>query len=409
MLKEKLSELPTWRRNLFVLWFGVFMTGIGFSEVMPFLSLYVDTLGDCTKNQLTFYSGLTFSITFLMTAIISPFWGKLADSKGRKLMLLRASLGMAIVFFLMGAAQNIWQLIFFRALQGLCGGFISNANAMIATQTPKDKSGYALGTLVTGVTGGQLIGPFIGGILASIVSYRLSFIITGIIFLLVFALVITLVKEEFTSIAPGESLSRKEVFKQLKHPQLTISLFLTTFIIQIVNQSISPIVALFVRELNNGNSGTTFWAGVVAAMPGIATMLAAPKFGRLGDRIGTHRIMLIGFTLAFSFMLPTGFVTAVWQLAILRFMIGISDATMLPAVQTLISKTTPSQITSRIFAYNQSFQSLGSVAGPIMGTIVAMFFDYRGIFIASAFLIVVNAVLFFYRTKSLKNDHALNL
>src|SRR5699024_12394450 len=97
MLKEKLSELPTWRRNFFVFLFVVFITGIGFSEVMPFLSLYVDTLGDFTKNQLTFYSGLTFSITFLMTAIISPFWGKLADSKGRKLMLLRASLGMAIV------------------------------------------------------------------------------------------------------------------------------------------------------------------------------------------------------------------------------------------------------------------------------------------------------------------------
>lgn len=385
------------------------MTGIGFSEVMPFLSLYVDTLGDFTKSQLTFYSGLTFSITFLMTAIISPFWGKLADSRGRKLMLIRASLGMAIVFFLMGAVQNVWQLIFLRAMQGLFGGFISNSNAMIATQTPKEQSGYALGTLVTGVTGGQLLGPFIGGVLASLVSYRLAFIITGIIFLLVFLLVATLVKEEFTPVPKGESLSRKEVFAQLSYPKLTIGLFTTTFIIQIVNQSISPIISLFVRELNNGAGSTTLWAGLVAAMPGIATMLAAPRFGQLGDRIGTHRIMLMGFSLAFIFMLPTGFVTAVWQLAILRFMIGISDATMLPAVQTLLTKTTPTQVTSRIFAYNQSFQSLGSVAGPIMGTFVAMFFDYSGIFIASALLIVVNACLFFYRTKSLKGDKNLNL
>ena len=107
MIQRRLSGLPTWQRNLYVLWFGVFMTGIGFSEVMPFLSLYVDTLGHFTKNQLTFYSGAAFAITFLMTAIVSPFWGKLADSKGRKLMLLRASLGMAIVFLLMGVAQNI--------------------------------------------------------------------------------------------------------------------------------------------------------------------------------------------------------------------------------------------------------------------------------------------------------------
>ena len=119
--------------------------------------------------------------------------------------------------------------------------------------------------------------------------------------------------------------------------------------------------------------------------------------------------MLMGFSLAFIFMLPTGFVTAIWQLVILRFMIGISDATMLPAVQTLLTKTTPTRVTSRIFAYNQSFRSLGSVFGPIMGTVVAMFFDYNGIFIASALLILVNACLFFYRTKSLKHDKNIKL
>ena len=403
MIQRRLSGLPTWQRNLYVLWVGVFMTGIGFSEVMPFLSLYVDTLGHFTKNQLTFYSGAAFAITFLMTAIVSPFWGKLADSKRRKLMLLRASLGMAIVFLLMGVAQNIWQLIFLRALQGLFGGFISNANAMIATQTPKERSGYALGLLVTGVTGGNLLGPFLGGVLASLVSYRISFVITGIIFLLVFTLTLTMVKEEFTPIERGASPSRKEVFQMLKFPKLTIVLFTTTLIIQMVNQSISPIVALFVRELNHGAPSTTFLAGLVAAMPGIATMIAAPRFGRIGDRIGTNRMIMIGFALAFIFMLPTGFVTAVWQLVILRFMIGISDATMLPAVQTMLSKSTPREITSRIFAYNQSFQSLGAVAGPMLGTLVATYFDYNGIFMVSAALIVVNAIIFGTNTRFLRH------
>lgn len=402
MIQQKLANFPTWQRNLFVLWFGVFMTGIGFSEVLPFLSLYVDTMGDFTKNQLTFYSGLAFAITFLMTAIVSPFWGKLADSRGRKLMLLRASLGMAIVFALMGLAHNVWELILLRALQGLFGGFISNANAMIATQTPKERSGYALGFLVTGVTAGQLLGPFVGGILASIVSYRVSFFITGIILFLVFILTLTLVKEEFTPVQRGASPSRKEVFSMLKYPQLTIGLFTTTFIIQTVNLSINPIVALFVRELNHHAGSTTFWAGAVAAMPGIATMIAAPKFGRIGDRIGTHRMIMIGFAMAFVFMLPTGFATAVWQLLILRFMIGISDATMLPAVQTMLSKSTPREVTSRIFAYNQSFQSLGAVAGPMLGTVIASFFDYNGIFIVSAGLIVVNAILFYSRTRFLR-------
>ncbi|MDR3190619.1 MAG: multidrug efflux MFS transporter [Lactobacillaceae bacterium] len=399
----KLNAMDTWRRNLYVLWFGVFMTGIGFSEVMPFLSLYVDTLGHFSKNQLTLYSGMAFMMSFLVQIFVSPLWGKLADSKGRKLMLIRAALGMAVAFGLMGFVTNVWELIALRALQGFFGGFVSNANAMIASQTPKEHSGYALGVLVTGITAGNLLGPFVGGVLASIVSYRMAFFITSGILLLVLILVIWLVKEEFTPIARGKALKAKEVIEKLPYARVTLGLFITTMIVMTVNTSISPIVALFVRELNHGAGNTTFLAGVIAAMPGIATVIAAPRFGRLGDHIGTRRIIMYGFILAFWVFIPTSFVTSVTQLAIMRFMVGISDATMLPAIQTLLTKTTPKEITSRIFAYNQSFQSIGAVAGPLMGTVVASYMDYRGIFLVSGLLIAVNAGLFMWNTRVLKD------
>ncbi|WP_241146392.1 MFS transporter, partial [Leuconostoc mesenteroides] len=192
---SKNQEKSLWKRNVLVLWFGVFMTGIALSEVMPFLSLYIDTLGHFSKNQLTFYSGAIFSVSFLVMAIVSPLWGKLADRKGRKLMMLRAALGMAIVLFLMGYVTNVWQLFILRALQGATGGYISNSNALIATQTPKEHAGHALGILVTGLTAGNLLGPLFGGALASVVSYRMSFHITGIILFLVFILTMFFVKE----------------------------------------------------------------------------------------------------------------------------------------------------------------------------------------------------------------------
>ncbi len=165
----------SWRRNLAVLWFGTFMAGIGFSEVMPFLSLYVDSLGHFTHNELSVYSGLAFAASYFVTAIASPLWGKLADRTGRKLMLVRASAGMAIVFILMGLVTNVWQLIGLRLLQGVFSGYISNANALIATQVPKRRSGQALGTLVTGNVSGALLGPLLGGTLASFFSYRVTF------------------------------------------------------------------------------------------------------------------------------------------------------------------------------------------------------------------------------------------
>ncbi len=136
------------------------LTGAAFSPVMPFLPLYVEQLGVTGHSALNMWSGLVFSITF--SAIASPFWG-LADRKGRKIMLLRSALGMAIVMMLMGMAQNIWQFLLLRALLGLLGGFIPNANALIATQIPRHKSGWALGTLSTGAVSGALLGPLAGG------------------------------------------------------------------------------------------------------------------------------------------------------------------------------------------------------------------------------------------------------
>ncbi|VFS15627.1 Metal-tetracycline/H(+) antiporter [Yokenella regensburgei] len=151
-----------WKRNLTVVWLGCFLTGAAFSLVMPFLPLYVEQLGVTGHSELNLWSGLVFSITFLFSAIASPFWGGLADRKGRKIMLLRSALGMSIVMVLMGLAQNVWQFLVLRALLGLLGGFIPNANALIATQIPRHKSGWALGTLSTGAVSGALLGPLAG-------------------------------------------------------------------------------------------------------------------------------------------------------------------------------------------------------------------------------------------------------
>lgn len=390
--REKPTEL--WQKNLMILWFGVFMMGIGFSEVMPFLSLYVDTLGHFSTNELNFYSAVIFSISFLTTAFTAPFWGRLADEKGRKLMLLRASLGMAIIFILMGLATSVWQLIVLRAIQGVLGGFISNATAFVATQTPKEHSGYAMGVIVTGMTAGQLLGPFIGGTLASIAGFRMTFFVTGFIFFLVFLLILWGINEHFVPTTRENAPSLKEVIQQLPHARLTLGLFITTMMIQIVNLSITPIISLFVRQLNNTPLSVTFLAGIVAAMPGLATLIAAPRFGALGDRVGTERMVMVGFLITILALVPTAFVTSVWQLAFFRFFMGIGDSTMLPAVQTLLSKTTPKKITSRIFAYNQSFQAIGSVTGPMFGTVIALYFGYQGIFIGSAILVLITAIFF---------------
>ena len=393
----KKSSKPLWAKNLIVLWFGVFMTGIGMSEVMPFLSLFINDLGTFTKTTLTVYSSLVFAISFLVMAIVSPFWGRLADKKGRKLMLLRASLGMAIVFLLMGLVTNVWQLMVLRAIQGAFGGYVSNSNALIAMQTPKEHSGHALSILVTGITAGTLLGPLIGGILASLFSYRISFYITGIIMFLVFILTYKFVYEDFIVLKPSEQKNiPTQSFRDVTANPLIIILFITTMIIQIVNMSINPILSLFVKELGSQNIAITLAAGIIAAMPGISTVIAAPLFGKLGDRIGTHKLLTFGFTFGVIIFFATFFVQDIYQLTALRFLTGLADATLLPSIQTLLTKNTPSTNTSLVFSYNQSFQSIGSVLGPLLGALIANIFDYRGIFLFSSIIMLFNLGLFGY-------------
>ncbi|MCM0582823.1 MFS transporter [Weissella diestrammenae] len=403
MLK-KLEQFPIWQRNMYVLWVGVFLTGAGLSMVNPFLSLYIDTLGNFTKSELSLYSGATFAISFLMMAIVSPLWGKLADLKGRKKMILRAGIGMSIVFIGMSAVSNVWELMLLRALQGAFGGFISNSNALIASETPLERSGYAMGVMMTGSTAGTLLGPLFGGMMADAFGYRYSFMLTGGLILLSTILVLLLVKEVFVPVKRGETLSRQAVFKTLKYPGVMKGLFFTTMMIMTVNQSINPILALFVRELNHHGSNTALLAGIVAATPGVAALIAAPRLGRLGDKLGTSKVMMFGFGLAFIVFLPMGWVSAVWQLAALRFFIGISDSTMMPALQTLITKTAPHEVVSRMFAYNQSYQAMGSVIGPIIGAVATSFFDYRGVFIISGLIIGINGIWFRYNTRQLRED-----
>ncbi|ATM21778.1 multidrug efflux MFS transporter MdtG [Raoultella ornithinolytica] len=355
-----------WKRNLTVTWLGCFLTGAAFSLVMPFLPLYVEQLGVTGHSALNMWSGLVFSITFLFSAVASPFWGGLADRKGRKIMLLRSALGMAIVMMLMGLAQNIWQFLVLRALLGLLGGFIPNANALIATQIPRQKSGWALGTLSTGAVSGALLGPLAGGFLADHWGLRTVFFLTASVLLVCFILTLFFIREQFVPVAKKEMLNARNVFSSLKSPKLVLSLFVTTMIIQVATGSIAPILTLYVRELAGDVGNVAFISGMIASVPGVAALISAPRLGKLGDRIGPEKILIVA---------------------------------LLPAVQTLLVYNSTSQVAGRIFSYNQSFRDIGNVTGPLIGAAVSASYGFRAVFFVTATVVLFNAI---YSTLSLR-------
>ncbi|MBP5815762.1 MFS transporter [Lactiplantibacillus plantarum] len=384
-------ERGPWHRNLIVLWFCTFVAGMAFSEIMPFLSLFVSQLGDFTKAQITFYSGLAFAADYAISAISAPLWGIIADKKGRKIMLLRASLGMAVAMGLMGFVTNVWQLVALRALQGVFAGFISNVQALVASQTPRKYSGRALSTLITGAVSGQLFGPVIGGLLAQLFSIRNTFFITAGLLMVAFLLSLFFVQEHFKPVAhhrePGDSRNPLAAFQ---NPRLIIVMLCSTAIVQFGNASIAPIISLYVRELMHYRGSITVVAGIIAALPGISNIFSAPRLGRYGDQHGSGKVLLFGYIFAVIMYFPQGIVTSVVALGILRFAIGISDGALYPEIQTVLTKNTPVHLTSTIFSYNQSFQAIGNMFGALLGGLVAGWFNYNAVFIMTALLLLIN-------------------
>ncbi len=383
--------MESWKVNIISVWFGCFFTGLAISQILPFLPLYVEQLGVTSHEALSMWSGLTFSVTFLVSAIVSPMWGSLADRKGRKLMLLRASLGMAVAILMQAFATNIWQLFFLRAIMGLTSGYIPNAMALVASQVPRERSGWALSTLSTAQISGVILGPLMGGYMADHLGLRMVFFVTAALLMVSFTVTLLLIKE---GVRPrsgkAERLSGKAVFATLPYPWLMLSLFVTTLVIQLSNGSIGPILALFIKQLSPDSANIAFMSGFIAAVPGISALFSAPKLGKLGDRIGTARVLMA--TLIFSVVLffAMSWVTSPMQLAALRFLLGFADGAMLPAVQTLLVKYSSDQVTGRIFGYNQSFMYLGNVVGPLMGAGVSAAAGFRWVFIATALVVLIN-------------------
>ena len=372
----------SWKENLRVAWFGSFLTGASISLVVPFMPIFVEQLG-IEGDQVAFYAGLAISVSAVSAALVSPIWGILADKYGRKPMMIRAGLAMTITMGGLAFVPNIYWLLFLRLLNGVFTGFVPNATALIASQVPKDKSGAALGTLSTGVVAGTLTGPFVGGFIAEIFGIRNVFLLVGSFLFLAAILTIFFIKEDFQPVAKEKAIPTKEVFSSFKYPRLLVNLFLTSFVIQFSAQSIGPILALYVRDLGQ-TENLLFVSGLIVSSMGFSSMMSAGILGKLGDKVGNHRLLVAAQIYSVIIYILCAHATSPLQLGLYRFLFGLGTGALIPGVNALLSKMTPKSGISRIFAFNQVFFYLGGVIGPMAGSAVAGYLGYHAVFYATA-------------------------
>ncbi|MEQ5838488.1 MFS transporter [Paraburkholderia acidicola] len=383
-----------WRRNLAVCVFGSFTTLVSLSMLLPFLPLYVQQLGVTSPSAVIQWSGVAFGATFFGTAITAPVWGHLADRYGRKPMLIRAAIGMAIVMSLIGVAHNVVELVVLRLAAGLVGGYASAAIVMIGTQAPRERAGWALGILSTGALTGNLVGPLVGGFLPTWVGIRGTFFVGGAMIAVAAAATIFLIREDFDRESDAKSKAPKTAAPMPAADRSRIgALLVTAMMVLLANMSIEPIITVFIGQLGVANDHVARTAGIVMAASAFGSLLTAARLGALADRVGSWKV-IIGCLLATGLvMVPQAFVTHWWQLAALRGLMGMTIAGLLPAIAKLMRQTVPERSTGKALGYLQSAQFTGQVVGPLIGGQIGAHVGLHQVFFVTGSLLVLCAVL----------------
>lgn len=393
---------PHWKRNLVVCMAGSFTTIVAMTLLLPFLPLYVEELGVSEHAAIVQWSGVAYGATFFTAALVAPLWGRLADLYGRKLMLVRASLGMALAMALIGMAHDVWQLVGLRLLAGLLGGYASGSMVLIATQTPKDRSGWALGTMSSAIMAGNLVGPLIGGALPPLIGIRSTFLAAGAVIFVAFLATVFLIREE-KRVAQPKGGKARGAWASLPDKRPVVAMLLTGMLLMLANMSVEPIITVYVAQLVADPAHVTLMAGLVMSAAALGSILSAARLGRLADRIGHWNVIVGCLAVSAVLLVPQAFVTSGWQLVVLRFLMGLSLGGLLPCIASVIRHSVPERTAGSMLGYSISAQYAGQVAGPLLGGFVGGHFGMRAVFLGTCVLLAGGAV-WNWRAKGPRSD-----
>lgn len=392
-------ERPRWRRTLWVIFFVEVITAIGFSSINPFLPLYVEQLGSSTALSVELLAGLVYSAQAITMMLASPVWGSLADRYGRKLMVQRASFGGAVLLFLMAHVQSAEQLVALRAVQGLVTGVLAAANALVAAEVPRERTGYAMGMLQVALGVGLAIGPLIGGAAADAFGYQEAFYITSGLLSIAGLTVLFGIREQFEPLLRAATSPRAMLseWKEIVSGGGIGMSYGLRFLTQLGRTMIIPIVPLFIAQLLSEQSRLNTFTGLVTGLGSGAITLTAFYLGPLGDRIGHRRILMAGMALAGLFTLPQALVQNGWQLLGLSILVGVAMGGVIPSVSALLAKFSRQGAEGVVYGLDNSVRAGARSIAPLLGAGVALLGGLRATFLVAGAILLLGCGLAAWR------------
>ncbi|WP_338043639.1 MFS transporter [Paenibacillus hamazuiensis] len=378
--------MEPWKRNLWLLWVGCFVTSASFSMVIPFLPLFLLHIG--VQENIEMWSGLLFSSAFLAGAISSPFWGAMGDKYGRKPMIVRAGFVLCAIYLLTSIVTNPYQLLALRVLQGLLSGFIPGSIALVGTNTPEDKVGYALSMMSTSTATGSIMGPLLGGVIANMFDNRVAFASAGVFVLMSTMLVLFWVKEEKFVPRKGRAAAGTGTLSMIARNKPFLAVLGLSLLTNLSVMTIEPVLPLYIVEIGGSVKDASLLAGVIFSLVGIASIIFAPRWGKFADKAGFHKVLIIGLLFGALGNLAQIPFHNIWGFSIVRFVYGAFFCAVFPALNGLVVRTTPGEFRGRAFGLNQTANQIGGMLGPLIGGYVSGIFSIHSVFWLTGLLLL---------------------
>jgi len=375
-----------WQRNLAVLCFVQLVTMIGFSGYHPFVPYYmmemgVETYAEAISWQAAFNSGSAIAMM-----VASPIWGTLADRRGRRLMLIRATLAACFFTFLMGLARSPIQLVALRLVQGAFSGTVAAAVTLVATETPERHLGTSLGIMQTAQFVGQSIGPLVGGMTADTFGYRNVFWVSAGLMLVSVITIILFVRERAKRRPPvrDAASSKKEGALAALANRNTMVLVLTLAANSFGLAVLSPVLSLYILSLVGDVPNLATIAGSVMSVTAFTSSVSAVALGRLADRIGQKRVLLTCVLGVALVHVAQSMVARHNQLLWLRAIQGIFTGGVMPTANALLAQATPEQRRGAVFGFSNSAHAGGRAIGPAVGAAASNAWGMASSFLVTA-------------------------
>jgi len=361
--------------------------------LIPFLPMYLTRELGVDASSVNIWSGIVFSSTFVVSAVMAPIWGRLADKKGKKLMAIRSSLFLSISYFLGGVVATPFQMTLVRMFQGFAAGLWPMELAIMTLYAPPRKLGICLGTMQGALTAGGVIGPLFGGALAEFFGMRASFFLASAALFLNCLVFIFVIKEPPTPARTvAEEAGEEHNTSLLKVPLIRNMLMYAAFV-QMVILILQPVMTTYIAELASSPDNIVFISGLVFSLSGFASAISAPLWGRFGQ----HH----GFFVSLTWALITGGVCTLLQaipndlymFAASQFLVGLFFAGIHPSINAILAENTDARTKGRIFGMLFSAQQIGSMVGPILGGFVATLLGIKYVFVVAGTILILISIL----------------